>query len=202
MHRRLSAVQYCFSGLLMVLAFSSAYGGEELDRLLQSFASLKQHEAGFIEAKHSSILTQVLEARGRLKFEAPDKLIKETLRPMHETLVADGNTLQMERVENGKSRIRSTSLRSAAAIAPFIIGLRATFSGDRKQLEEYFKVLFVGDVSRWRLQLQPRNTGGEEEDFADGQISKIEISGSTTQISEINVSQANGDWTKLTLKYK
>jgi outer membrane lipoprotein-sorting protein len=57
----------------------------DLPQLMQLLAQVKTGEAQFTEVRHSSMLDRPVESSGRLTFEAPDRFVRETLKPRSES---------------------------------------------------------------------------------------------------------------------
>ncbi len=69
-----------------------------------------------------------------MRYDAPDRLEKRTLKPRAETLVLDGGELTVERA-HGR---RVMDLRAYPQILPFVESIRATLAGDRKAWSDCF----------------------------------------------------------------
>jgi hypothetical protein len=79
-------------------------------------------------------------------------------------------------------------------IQPFVESIRATLAGDRSALERIFHVAFAGSVDRWSLTLVP----------LDHQLARtvkqVQIDGSRDQLSRVEIRQADGDRSLMTLR--
>jgi len=96
-------------------------------------------------------------------------------------------------VERGGRR-RVLDLHRYPQIQPFVESIRATLAGDRGALERVFHVEFAGGVTRWNLILTP----------LDRQLAKtvaqVQIDGSRDQLLRVEIRQADGDRSLMTLR--
>jgi hypothetical protein len=117
-------------------------------------------------------------------------LEKRTLLPRAEIMVLAGGILTVER----GARHRKMDLQRYPQIQPFVESIRATLAGDRSALERIFHLEFAGSVQRWSLTLVP----------LDHQLARIvkqvQIDGSRDQLSRIEIRQADGDRSLMTLR--
>jgi hypothetical protein len=162
----------------------------DLDELMRLLARRQHGRVEFIEQQFLSILDHPLESSGELRYDAPDRLEKRTLLPRPETLVLSGAVLTVERGEHR----HVLDLQRYPQIQPFIESIRATLAGDRSALERIFHVAFAGSVERWSLTLVP----------LDPQLARtvkqVQIDGSRDQLSRVEIRQADGDRSLMTLR--
>jgi hypothetical protein len=161
-----------------------------LERLLQGFAHKPAARASFVEKKSVRVLDRPLVSSGELRFEAPDRLEKRTLKPRPEVLRLDGDTLTLER---GERRLQ-LSLRSHPAAGAFVESIRATLAGDRAALERVYDVRLEGSERSWALTLTPRDA-----DIAR-LVERIRIAGQDAEVTVIEILQANGDSTLMSVQ--
>jgi hypothetical protein len=152
---------------------------------------MRQHgRVEFIEQQFLAILDHPVESSGELRYDAPDHLEKRTLLPRAETLVLAGGVLTVER--GGHRHV--LDMHRYPQIQPFVESIRATLAGDRSALERVFRVQFAGSVERWNLILVP----------LDRQLAKsvaqVQIDGSRDQLLKIEIRQADGDRSLMTLR--
>lgn len=155
-------------------------------------ASLATHPGGrmdFVETRHLAILDQPLVARGEMRYQPPQRLEKRTLSPQPESLVVDGNTLELVR---GKQTL-SLQLDSRPELIAFVDSIRATLAGDRATLERSYALLLSGTPAGWTLSLLPRDAS------ISAFVLRIDLRGSGNQVSAIDYLQADGDRTELRL---
>ncbi len=125
-----------------------------------------------------------------MSYDAPDRLEKRTLKPRPETLLLEGGVLT---VEKGHSR-RVVDLHAYPQILPFIESIRATLAGDRAALERVFRVDFAVDGDRWTLILVPLDRQVAKN------VARVQIAGSGDQLRRIEIFQADGDRSLMTLR--
>jgi hypothetical protein len=175
-------------GLLMLACLCAA--SSDLDAVMGLLAKRQHGRVEFVEQQFLAILDHPLESSGELRYEAPDHLEKRTLLPRRETLVLAGGVLTIER--GGHRHV--LDMHRYPQVQPFVESIRATLAGDRSALERLFHVEFTGSVERWNLILSP----------LDPQLAKsvaqVQIDGSRDQLLKIEIRQADGDRSLMTLR--
>jgi outer membrane lipoprotein-sorting protein len=161
-----------------------------IDSLMQSLAKVGMGRADFVETKTIAMLDKPVQSSGQLFYVAPDKLQKRTLKPRPEDMIIEGNTLTIDR--NG--RTMTMSVDSAPELVGFVDSIRGTLAGDRKALERSFALTLDGPPERWVLLLKPRN-----ERMAQA-VSAIRISGNRDDVKRIEIEQADGDRSVMTIR--
>lgn len=179
--------------LLLALLLGAACGAGAADwTVAQLFAELAkrgQTSATFHERKFLALLDKPLESSGELIFIPPDRLEKRTLQPKPEHLVVDGDRVTLER--GGKRR--TLRLSGNPQIAVLVDSIRGTLSGDLASLTRTYSAGLQGDSARWRLTLRPL-------DPALGTlVEHIEIGGSGAQVRTVEIFQADGDRSVMTI---
>ncbi len=178
------------SGLALTLSTIAQAAPLSLAQLMASLAKRPQGVATFTETKTISILEQPIVSSGELLFIAPDRLERRTLKPRAETVVLDGDTLTVER----GSRKHVLPLKSYPEVAGMIESIRATLAGDRKALEKIYHLALKGDHERWTLELTPL-------DAKIGKvIARIRIEGTKDVVRSVNILQADGDSSQMTIE--
>lgn len=176
--------------LLLCLPPAGADQGWTLARLLDGFAQTREARASFVERKRVTVLDRPLISAGELRFEAPDRLEKRTLRPKPERLRVEGDRLSLERGE----RKVELDLRSYPEIAAFVESIRGTLAGDRAALERYYRIRLEGDRASWALTLTPRSSA------MAALVARVRIAGKRAEISVIEIMLANGDQTLMSIE--
>jgi hypothetical protein len=161
----------------------------DLDQLMQSLATTRTGHASFVEKKFIAILDKPVESSGELFYTAPDRLEKRTLQPKAESMVLDKDKLIVE--QRGKKHV--LSLQSYPEIAAFIDSIRGTLAGDRKALERSYKLSMVGTQQDWNLSLLPLT------DKMKKVVTSIDISGTGNTLETIQIKQADGDSSVMTI---
>jgi hypothetical protein len=171
---------------LAIPAAAHAYGVQEL---FQSLAGDKPRRATFQEKKSLALLDKPVESSGELVFTPPARLEKRTSKPRAESIVVDGDIATIER--GGKQQ--TLRLSQYPGVAVLIDSIRSTLAGDLNALTKTYSVAVAGDASHWRLTLRPM-------DLTLGSlVEHIEIAGSRGQVRTVEIFQADGDRSVMTL---
>jgi hypothetical protein len=191
MTRHLSALLMTFAALgAGALAAPPIGQPDDLDGLMSLLATRQHGRVEFVEQQFLAILNHPLESSGELSYDAPDHLEKRTLLPKPETLLLAAGALTQER--GGRTRV--IDLHRYPQILPFIESIRATLAGDRAALERVFHVDFAGSLQRWSLTLVPL----DRELLRT--VKQVEIDGSKDQLLRVEIRQADGDRSLMTLR--
>jgi hypothetical protein len=186
----------------LLMAFAALYAGasalaapplgqaDDLDAVMSLLATRQHGRVEFVEQQFLAILNHPLESSGELRYDAPDHLEKRTLLPKPETLVLLRGGLTQER--GGRTRV--IDLHRYPEILPFIESIRATLAGDRAALERVFHVDFAGSLQRWSLTLVPLDRELLHT------VKQVEIDGSKDQLLRVEIRQADGDRSLMTLR--
>lgn len=161
----------------------------DLAQLMSLLAKTKAGTATFVERREVGVLDRTLMSSGRLSFEAPDRFVRETLKPAHERLVVAGNEVTMTR--GGRSR--TTELDAVPEAAVVVEAVRGTLTGNRATLERLFTPTLGGDAAHWSLDLVPRDLR------LRGQVSAVRVAGSDGSVREVQVLLADGDRSVMTI---
>lgn len=177
--------------LTVALLFSSICQADDwnVEKLMQTLAQAKPSRATFIEKKHISLLDKPVESSGALFFTAPDYLEKRTLKPKPESLIVEGDRLLIER----GSKTYYFQVQSHPELAIFINSIRGTLAGDLVSLKRNFTLHLDGTAEKWMLQLSPTS------EKIKAQLQHIRIAGRNDQVRSIEVSQADGDHSTMTI---
>ncbi|MFC5519473.1 LolA family protein [Polaromonas jejuensis] len=188
--RLASAIAALTIGLALATLSQSAFAAWDLQQLMDALAQNKSGHATFVEKKYIAVLEQPVESSGELLYTAPDGLEKRTLKPKPEAMVVNGGELLIER---GRQKHR-LQLQAYPELAAFIDSIRGTLAGDRKALERNYRLSLEGTADRWTLQLLPLN----EKMLAV--IQRISIAGARDQVRSIEIVQADGDRSLMTIE--
>jgi Outer membrane lipoprotein carrier protein LolA-like len=165
-------------------------GFSDLNEVMGMLAMRQHGRVEFIEQQFLAVLKQPIESSGELRYDAPDRLEKRTLKPHAETLVLSGGVLTVERAHNR----RVMDLHSYPQVLPFVESIRATLAGDRASLERVFRLDFAGTVSRWTLTLVPLESKVKQT------VSQVRIDGIRDQLLKVEIRQPDGDRSLMTLR--
>src|ERR1700722_15734278 len=108
----------------------------DLDQVMAMLAMRQHGRVEFIEQQFLAVLSHPVESSGELRYDAPDRLEKRTLKPHAETLVLSGEVLTLERAHSR----RVMDLHAYPQVLPFVESIRATLAGDRRALEQLFRL--------------------------------------------------------------
>lgn len=159
--------------------------GWGIERLMQELARVKASRATFVERRHLAILTAPVESSGTLVYRAPDRLEKHTTAPRPESLVLAGEELTIENRELDQRR--TLVLRDYPLVRAYVESIRSTLAGDLATLTRFYQVALDGSERRWLLTLKPSEPAMLEV------VSEIRISGERAWISAIEIVEAGGD---------
>jgi len=178
--------------ILAVVALASLAAQAEswgVASLFDALAKERPERAAFTEKKYLAILDRPIESSGELAFVPPDRLEKVTRKPKAERVVVDRESVTLER--DGKQR--ALRLRENPAVAVLVESVRATLAGDLGALTRTYSVALDGTRAKWRLTLRPL-------DPALGTlVERVEISGSEARVAAVEIFQADGDRSVMTL---
>ena len=158
---------------------------------MQSLAQVKTARGNFVERKYLSILSEPLEFSGTLIYTAPGRLEKNTLLPKAESLLLVDEQLTIE--NKAKNQRRTLVLPEYPVIWAFVEGIRSTLAGDLNTLSRFYRVKLEGNAEQWRLLLNP------VEPKMQAVVQEIRISGSKDWINTIEIIEAAGDRSVMTV---
>jgi hypothetical protein len=175
---------------LSAFASLAQAAGADLDAVLQLLAQRQHGRVQFVEQHFLAVLDRPVESSGEMSYDAPGRLEKRTLLPRPETLLLDNGVVTVD-----KGRLhRVMDLSSMPQMAPFIESIRATLAGDRGALERLFVLNFDGTVAKWTLTLLPKDPKVKRS------VQQVRIEGARDQLSRVEIRQADGDRSLLTLR--
>ena len=178
-------------GLAAAIAATPTHAaGFDLGALTTLLGRVRSGEATFVETRRIEMLDRTLQSSGRLSFKAPDSFVRETLKPRHEKLAVEGNTVTMSQGE----RSRTMQLDASPEAAVIVEAIRGTLTGNRATLERLFETTVSGDAQAWTLKLVPRDLR------LRGQVSAVEVSGRDAMTREVKVQLADGDRSVMTIE--
>jgi outer membrane lipoprotein-sorting protein len=177
-------------GLALATLSPAAFAAWDLQQLMDSLAQNKSGRATFVDTKHIALLDKPVESSGELLYTAPDRLEKRTLKPKPESMMVNGSELFIER---GRQKYH-LQLQAYPELAAFIDSIRGTLAGDRKALERNYRLSLEGTAERWTLQLLPLD------EKMQAVIQRIRIAGARDQVHSIEITQADGDSSLMTIE--
>jgi outer membrane lipoprotein-sorting protein len=167
----------------------AAPAGFTVDQLMSLLAQRKQGEVKFTETDYLQILDQPVKSAGVLVYRAPDHLEKRTLAPRKESMILEGDELTVQRGH----RTYRMQVSAHPQAAPYVDAIRDTLAGNEAALAKVFQVGFTGTREEWKLELVPLDKG------AARKIRRVEIAGREDVIRSVEILQADGDRSVMTL---
>jgi outer membrane lipoprotein-sorting protein len=187
----LTAAGVAAAGAAAALAsFAAPAAAFDLAALTALLGRIASGEATFVETRRFELLDRTLQSSGRLSFKTPDVFVRETLKPRHEKLAVEGNTLTMSLGD----RTRTMQLDASPEAAVIVEAIRGTLTGNRATLERLFETTVSGDAARWSLELVPRDLR------LRGQVASVRVSGHGAVVREVQVLLADGDRSVMTIE--
>ena len=161
-----------------------------LDTLMARLAAAPERRVSFTERRTLAAIDTPLISSGTL-LHRPGYLEKTTTFPIPERLQIEADRLVLTA---GNDPPRVIPLDSAPELRTLIDAIRAPLQGDTATLRRAFEPTLTGTADGWSLTLIPRETG------AAAMVRIVSIRGRGDQVSELAVTQANGDEQQLTIK--
>ncbi len=172
--------------IALVLAFAPDASALDAAELMATLAGVKSSSARFVETRHSSLLKEPLETRGRLVYRRPDRLEKQVRAPFEQSVTIEGERVVV--AGKGNTPERSMALPPGPARA-LVESLRATLAGDLRTLERHFAVSVSGSAEGWAMTLLPRDAA------LGALVSRVDFAGQGARVQRIEVLEAGGDRT-------
>ena len=187
---RRRALALLAAGTAMLVRPARAQEAFDLAQLMRMLAQVKAGEAAFVETRTVVMLDHTLQSSGRLRFEAPDTFVRETLKPRREKVAVVGNNVTMSLGD----RSRTVPLDSVPEAAIIMEAIRGTLTGNRDAIERHFAATVSGTPQRWLLELKPR-----EPRLAELVIA-VRVTGRQALVREVAVAMADGDRSVMTIE--
>lgn len=189
-------------GQLLLLSFIAVFTGAdtlaaedpsspEMERVMADLRAVKRFSGTFIERKSLGLLRRNLETSGEIRYEAPDRLERRTLKPSPDKFLLEGETISGVQ-RNGEHY--SVSLSERPEIAALVEGIRATLAGDLASLNRHYLVEFEGNSANWSLHLKPRLK------TVQAKVSEIQISGEGDMLKRVAIRQTQGDHSEMMIR--
>lgn len=158
---------------------------------MQNLGQVKTARAKFVERKYLAILNAPLEFSGVLVYTAPGRLEKHILLPKPESLVLEQDRLTVE--NKARNQRRTLVLQDYPVVWAFVESIRSTLAGDLGTLHRFYRISLEGSDDEWRLLLAP------SEPKMQAMVSEIRISGSKNRIRSIEIIEAEGNRSVMTI---
>jgi hypothetical protein len=124
------------------------------DWILSRLAQPAAMRTSFVEIRGSALLKAPLRLSGEYQRLEDDTLIREVRTPYAETTTIRAGEVKIQRA--GKAA-RSFSLTRAPELAGLQASFGALLAGDRKRLEQHYRVAAEGTRQQWTMVLTPRS---------------------------------------------
>jgi hypothetical protein len=175
-------------------ARASTASAPDLAALLRRIGGQPERRAAFVERRYSALTRAPLESRGRLLFRAPDRLEKQTVTPVRETVRIEGGTVTIEGAPvRGVPDRRSVQLADIPLLAALVESLLATLSGDLARLQRHYQAALTHDGRGWALTLTP-----VEPALRDA-IMRVVLRGQGDAVTGVDIFESGGDRTELSI---
>jgi outer membrane lipoprotein-sorting protein len=182
---------FVFAAMVLCVGYVFAADAEDtLGNLMALLAQRRHGIADFTQTQYLAVLKQPQRSEGVLSYAAPDHLEQRTLKPHPQSAVLDHGLLTLTRGQ----RQRTVRLDDYPQLAPLIDSVRATLAGDLPALQRRFELRLGGDLDHWQLELTPRESG------PGSVVQRIQLNGERDQILQVELQQAGGDRSLMTIK--
>ena len=173
---------------------ASTASAPDLAALLRRIGGQPERRAAFVERRYSALTRAPLESRGRLLFRAPDRLEKQTVTPVRETVRIEGGTVTIEGVPvRGVPDRRSVQLADIPLLAALVESLLATLAGDLARLQRHYQAALAHEGRGWALTLTP-----VEQALRDA-ITRVVLRGQGDAVTAVDIFESGGDRTELSI---
>jgi len=175
----------------MALPTISIAENNDLMRVLEDLASVKQSTSEFTEIKEYGFLNEKIKLTGQLKYIAPETLIKKTIYPKAESFKVTGNELMIQQADGTEHKLLLTNY---PVIEVFIEAYRGVLSGNLRKLNNYYRLEYVATGTSWKIKLTPIDNDALE------YIEIIIVEGVGSNINKVTTIESGGDKSVLTIK--
>ena len=176
---------------LLALGFAAGVAAADwsVAALFDALSKARPGRTTFTEKKYLSLLDKPVQSSGELVFTPPDRLEKRTLQPKPESVVVEGGEVTLERA--GKRH--TLRLAENPAVAVLVDSIRSTLAGDLGALTRAYSVALDGAPARWKLVLRPLDPAASQ------LVERIEIAGAEARVASVEIFQADGDRSVMTI---
>ncbi len=182
--------------LQTAIAATAADENWSLQDLMQTMAQIDSFKANFEEIKDFAFFTDAVKVNGLLSYTKPSYLKREVHSPYREVTIIEDDIIHIERErtgDNDNSQQQRLSIDIHPAVRTLIESIRATFAGDLKVLEKYYKLALAGDESAWHLILHP------QQDQVIEYVRQVEIFGAGREVNKIITIEADDSESEITI---
>jgi hypothetical protein len=165
--------------------------GWGIEQLMQSLGQVRSARGKFVERKYLAVLNAPLDSSGTLVYTAPGRLEKNTLLPKPESLVLEQDKLAIEYKD--RNQRRTLLLQDYPVVWAFVESIRSTLAGDLQTLNRFYLTSLEGSEDKWRLSLKPAAPKMQ------ALVKEIRIGGSRDRVRTIEIIEAEGDHSLMTI---
>ncbi len=191
--------------LFLFLAFPPvAFADEDvwdISRLMHQFPKTVHAKLVFRETRSSAFLVTDLVTTGSIEYRQPDYIEKNTVSPIAEKIVVNGNYVSIEKVVHQRKgedvvQVQKYPIQSHPVLATAVTNLRAMLGGDTSRIRKDFEIKLDGSRADWQLKLTPTNP--EILQYFD----RIILHGRDARIQKVVSILSDGDQSMLDLTYR
>jgi outer membrane lipoprotein-sorting protein len=153
-----------------------------LEALMALLGRVERVEVDYQETVESGLLETAVSTRGRLLYEAPDRIRRISDR--NDGFDLDGERIQL--ISNGEV-VTELVVSDIAPLEAMLGTLRACFAGDLATLRADYKLDYEPGEQHWSLRLEPRSGA------LSGLFRRVEMRGEGAIVLSIGMLEADGD---------
>lgn len=189
-----SAVLLLLACLVAPVAGASDVGASppRLDDVLSGIELEPAEAIPYVERRYLGAVTRPLVSTGRLRFEPPDTLIKETETPERETAIVVGDSVRL--LDASGEETARIDLWVDEGLRLVFEGLRAVLRGDGEAIRSVFDIRLSGDRDNWVLELEPKDLPD------DAHIDRLVVTGARGRVLGFDILEKDGDRTLIRLR--
>lgn len=168
---------------------------------MQQFSGIVHAKLVFRETRNSAFIVTDLVTTGSIEYRQPDYIEKNTISPIVEKIVINGDYVSIEKAARhkageGVTQVQKYSIQSHPVLATSVASLRAMLGGNLARIRKDFEIELEGSGADWRLNLIPSNPEILKH------FDRITLHGRDARIQKVVSVQANGDQSMLDLTYQ
>ena len=194
--------------ILLIFVFSTALSAAiadsdewDVSRLMHQFSRVVHAKLVFKETRRSAFVMTDLVTEGHIEYRQPDYIEKNTVSPIVEKVVIDGDSMSIEKKGQVGKRddmvhIQKYRVKSHPVLTITVESLRAILVGDIDRLNEGFEIKLDGSRTDWKLDLTPKTP-----DILN-YFKQVLLYGSDARIHKVVSIQADGDQSTVDLTYQ
>ncbi|MXV36877.1 MULTISPECIES: LolA-related protein [unclassified Saccharibacter] len=156
------------------------------ETILSHLGQVSERDNHFRETHSVHALKAPLKSSGILRFRAPDHIEKITTAPIHDTLIMEGDVVQ---IHHGKGPARTLPLHVTPVLELMAATIRGPLQGNTALLKQFYSLSAQGDIASWTLTMTPRTSEVAH------MVHIVQMTGHNNAIESIHLIQANNDVT-------